>query len=81
MPLSRHVFAAPTRFYKTGVVFLAWLNGHQEHFVMIGGQQSARSLADLSETFRLADAAGLLRDPGVAAASMKHLLAMNGVGG
>ena len=81
VPLARHIFAAPTRFYKTGLVFLAWLNGHQEHFVMIGGQQSARSLADLSETFRLADAAGLLRDPGVAAARMKHLLAMNGVGG
>src|SRR6266446_676838 len=81
VPLARHIFAAPTRFYKTGLVFLAWLNGHQEHFVMIGGQQSARSLADLSETFRLADAAGLLRDPGVAAARMKHLLAINGVGG
>ena len=45
VPLSRHVFAAPTRFYKTGVVFLAWLNGHQAHFTMVGGQQSARSLA------------------------------------
>jgi len=81
VPLARHIFAAPTRFYKTGLVFLAWLNGHQEHFVMIAGQQSARSLVDLSEIFRLADAAGLLRDPGVAAARMKHLLAINGIGG
>ena len=54
---------APTRFYKTGVVFLAWLNGHQEHFVMVGGQQSARSLLHLAELFRLADAAGLLPIP------------------
>ena len=45
MPLSRHIFKAPTRFYKTGVVFLAWLNGHQEHFLMAGGQQSTRSLS------------------------------------
>ena len=45
VPLSRHIFGAPTRFYKTGVVFLAWLNGHQEHFTMVGGQQSARSIA------------------------------------
>ena len=67
VPLSRHVFAAPTRFYKTGVVFLAWLNGHQAHFTMVGGQQSARSLVHLSELFRLADAAGLLRDPELAA--------------
>ena len=57
VPLSRHVFAAPTRFYKTGVVFLAWLNGHQTHFVMVGGQQSARNLVHLVELFRLADAA------------------------
>ena len=64
VPLSRHVFAAPTRFYKTGVVFLAWLNGHQSHFTMVGGQQSARSVLHLCELFRLADAAGLLRDPG-----------------
>jgi len=81
LPLARHIFAAPTRFYKTGLVFLAWLNGHQEHFVMVGGQQSARSLVDLAETFRLADAAGLLRDPELAASRMEHLLAINGVGG
>ena len=56
VPLSRHIFQAPTRFYKTGVVFLAWLNGHQRHFVMVGGQQSARNLLHLVELFRLADA-------------------------
>jgi uncharacterized protein DUF993 len=81
VPLARHVFRAPTRFYKTGLVFLAWLNGHQEHFIMVGGQQSARSLTDLAETFRLADAAGLLRDPEVAVSRMKHILAVNGLGG
>ena len=55
MPLSRLIFAAPTRFYKTGVVFLAWLNGHQDHFTMVGGQESARSILHLAEVFRLAD--------------------------
>jgi hypothetical protein len=81
VPLARHIFATPTRFYKTGLVFLAWLNGHQEHFIMVGGQQSARSVADLAETFRLADAAGLLRDPELAASRMRHFLAVNGIGG
>src|ERR1700674_471695 len=81
VPLARNIFAAPTRFYKTGLVFLAWLNGHQKHFVMVGGQQSARSVADLAETFRLADAAGLLRDPELAASRMRHFLAVNGIGG
>jgi hypothetical protein len=81
VPLARHIFAAPTRFYKTGLVFLAWLNGHQEHFVMVGGQQSARSVADLADTFRLADAAGLLRDPELAASRMRQFLAVNGLGG
>jgi hypothetical protein len=79
VPLSRHVFAAPTRFYKTGVVFMAWLNGHQDHFVMVGGQQSARHILHLSELFRLADRAGLLRDPDLAARRMRTLLAMNGI--
>jgi len=79
VPLSRHVFAAPTRFYKTGVVFLAWLNGHQTHFTMVGGQQSARNLLHLSELFRLADAAGLLRDPDLAASRMRAFLDVNGV--
>jgi hypothetical protein len=81
VPLARHIFKAPTRFYKTGLVFLAWLNGHQKHFVMVGGQQSARSVVDLAETFRLADAAGLLRDPELAASRMKQFLAVNGIGG
>lgn len=80
VPLSRHLFKAPTRFYKTGVVFLAWLNGLQDHFVMVGGQQSARSLLHLAEVFRLADAAGLLGDPDRAAARMRRLLALHGVG-
>jgi hypothetical protein len=79
VPLSRHVFAAPTRFYKTGIVFMAWLNGHQSHFTMVGGQQSARSLVHLAELFRLADAAGLLRDPGEAVARMRALLALHGI--
>jgi hypothetical protein len=79
VPLSRHIFRDPTRFYKTGVVFMAWLNGHQEHFMMVGGQQSARSLLHLAELFRLADAAGLLADPERAAARMKQLLAVHGI--
>jgi hypothetical protein len=79
VPLSRHVFAAPTRFYKTGVVFIAWLNGHQSHFTMVGGQQSARSLLHLAELFRLTDAAGLLRDPPLALARMRTLLALHGI--
>jgi len=79
VPLSRHIFRAPTRFYKTGVVFMAWLNGHQEHFVMVGGQQSARHLLHFAELFRLADAAGLLADPPLACARMKQLLAVHGV--
>jgi hypothetical protein len=79
VPLSRHIFKAPTRFYKTGVVFMAWLNGHQDHFVMVGGQQSTRSIQHFSELFRLADKAGLLRDPEMAVARMKTLLALHGV--
>ncbi|NKE45107.1 dihydrodipicolinate synthase family protein [Roseomonas frigidaquae] len=78
VPLSRHIFKAPTRFYKTGVVFMAWLNGHQDHFVMVGGQQSTRSIRHFSELFRLADKAGLLRDPDMAVARMKTLLALHG---
>ena len=79
VPLSRHIFAAPTRFYKTGVVFLAYLNGLQEHFTMIGGQQSTRSLQHLSELFRLADKARVLADPDLAASRMRAVLAMHGV--
>ena len=79
VPLSRHIFQAPTRFYKTGVVFMAWLNGHQSHFTMVGGQQSTRSLLHLCELFRLADAAGLIAEPDRAVRRMQALLAVHGV--
>ncbi len=79
VPLSRHIFKAPTRFYKTGVVFLAYLNGFQDHFQMLGGQQSTRSILHLSELFRLADAARVLRDPDLAVRRMKTILATAGV--
>jgi hypothetical protein len=79
VPLSRHIFAAPTRFYKTGVVFMAWLNGHQSHFSMVGGQQSTRSLPHFAELFRLADAANLLEHPELAVRRMNTLLALHGV--
>lgn len=77
--LSRHIFQAPTRFYKTGVVFMAWINGHQSHFTLVGGQHSARSLVHLCELLRLADAANLIEQPDLAARRMHHLLAMHGV--
>jgi hypothetical protein len=80
VPLSRHIFASPTRFYKTGIVFMAYLNGHQDHFTMVGGQESARSTLHLAELFRLADRAGLLRDPDLAFARMRCVLAARGVG-
>ncbi|HEU5134047.1 MAG TPA: dihydrodipicolinate synthase family protein [Steroidobacteraceae bacterium] len=80
VPLSRHIFAAPTRFYKTGVVFMAYLNGFQDHFAMIGGQQSARSIMHLAEIFRLADQAALLADPALACKRMQCLLALHGIG-
>jgi hypothetical protein len=76
VPLSRHIFKAPTRFYKTGIVFLAYLNGLQDHFTMIGGQQSTRSLSHLAELFRLADKARVLDDPDLAVARMKQVLAV-----
>lgn len=79
VPLSRHIFQAPTRFYKTGVVFMAWLNGHQSHFTMVGGQESTRSIQHFSQLFRLADAAGLLADPDLACARMRALLLTHGV--
>lgn len=79
VPLSRHIFAAPTRFYKTGVVFMAWLNGHQSHFTMLGGQQSTRSLQHFAELFRLADAANLLEKPDLATQRMKTLMALHGI--
>ncbi|MGR9248588.1 dihydrodipicolinate synthase family protein [Rhizobium leguminosarum] len=79
VPLSRHIFKAPTRFYKTGVVFLAYLNGLQDHFVMVGGQHSTRSLTHLAELFRLADKARVLADPELAASRMRQVLAVHGV--
>ncbi len=79
VPLARHIFQAPTRYYKTGVVFLAYLNDYQSHFRMLGGQESARSIGHLSQLFALADRAGLLRDPDLAAARMRHTLALAGL--
>ena len=79
VPLSRHIFAAPTRFYKTGIVFLAYLNGLQDHFHMIGGQQSARSLQHLAELFRLADGARVLRNPELAARRAAAVMAVGGI--
>jgi hypothetical protein len=79
VPLSRHLFRAPTHAYKTGIVFLAYLNGHQAHFRMLGGAESWRSLPHLAEVFRLADAAGLLVDPERAATRMRCVLALAGV--
>ena len=81
VPLSRHIFKAPTRFYKTGIVFMAWLNGHQNHFTMVGGQQNTRSILHLAELFRLADAANVLEHPELAVRRMKTLLAMHGMDG
>src|SRR5437868_6783444 len=79
VPLSRHIIKAPTRFYKTGVVFMAYLNGHQDHFTMVGGQESTRSMLHLAELFRLADKAGLLANPELATRRMKTVLASHGV--
>jgi hypothetical protein len=79
VPLSRHIFKAPTRFYKTGIVFMAYLNGHQDHFTMVGGQESARSTLHLAELFRLADQAGLLSNPELATRRMRTILASRGV--
>ncbi|MFB7112442.1 dihydrodipicolinate synthase family protein [Streptomyces sp. NPDC056190] len=77
--LSRHLFQTPTRFYKTGVVFLAWLAGHQAHFTMVGGLQSARSLPHLARAYELADGLGLFPDPKLAEERMKNLLSLYGV--
>ena len=79
VPLSRHIFKAPTRFYKTGIVFMAYLNGHQDHFTMVGWQESTRSTLHLAELFRLADQAGLLANPEVATRRMKAVLALRGI--
>jgi hypothetical protein len=78
VPLARAIFEAPTQNYKTGLVFLAWLAGHQDAFAMVRGAQSARSLPHLATVFRLADHAGLLPDPALAARRMSLLLALHG---
>ncbi|MEW2355564.1 dihydrodipicolinate synthase family protein [Spirillospora sp. NPDC029432] len=77
LPLARHIFEAPTYYYKTGVVFLAWLSGHQDHFRMVGGLESARSVPHLVRLFQLAD--GLYPDPELAAARMRAWLTVQGV--
>ena len=79
VPLARLIFRAPTQFYKTGVVFLAWLNGFQDHFIMLNGAQAMRPLPYFTEVFRLADGCGLLRQPDLAVDRMKKLLALYGV--
>jgi len=79
VPLSRHIFQAPTSAYKTGIVFLAYLNGHQSHFRMLGGAESARSAVHLAELVRLADAAGLLHDPDLATARARAVFAVAGI--
>ncbi|MEU4038997.1 dihydrodipicolinate synthase family protein [Streptomyces collinus] len=77
--LARHLFRPPTRFYKTGVVLLAWLAGHQDHFTMVGGLQSARSLPHLAHAYELADGLGLFPDPKLAEERMRNLLSLYGV--
>jgi hypothetical protein len=80
VPLSRHIFQTPTYYYKTGIVFMAYLNGHQAHFRMVAGLESARSFVHLAQLFELADRAGLWRDPDLAVERMGHILALAGVG-
>lgn len=79
VPLSREIFRAPTRFYKAGIAFLSWLNGHQKHFIMPAGFQSSRDITHYAQVFRLADAAGLLSRPDLAEARMKTLLTLHGI--
>ena len=79
VPLARQIFRPPTQFYKTGVVFLSWLNGFQDHFIMINGAQSSRTFQDFVDIFKLADYAGILRDPEHAKIKMKHLLNVYGL--
>jgi Protein of unknown function (DUF993) len=80
VPLARHIFRMPTYYYKTGLTFLAYLNGHQDHFRMVGGLESGRSVIHLCETLNLADQAGVLRDPHLAIQRMRRFLAANGIG-
>ncbi len=79
VPLSREIFKAPTRFYKAGIAYLAWLNGAQSHFIMPGGFQSSRDICHYAQVFRLADQAGLLSDPELAKSRMTTLLSLHGV--
>ncbi|MFM7336316.1 MAG: dihydrodipicolinate synthase family protein [Tabrizicola sp.] len=79
VPLSREIFRAPTRFYKAGIAFLSWLNGHQKHFIMPAGFQSSRDITHYAHVLRLADAAGLLSNPDLAQARMKTLLTLHGI--
>ncbi len=79
VPLARQIFSAPTYYYKTGIAFLAWLNGHQPGFSMVGGLQTGRSLPHLADTFRLADQAGVLTDPELAVERFGQLLRVGGV--
>ena len=79
LPLSRHLFEAPTFHYKTGIAFLAWLNGHQRGFTMVGGLQSARSAVHLGRVLELAGDAGVLRDPDLAASRMRAWLDVAGL--
>ena len=81
VPVSRHVFGAPTFYYKTGVVFMAYLNGHQDHFRMVGGLESGRSAVHLAKLFVLADKAGLLRDAELAVDRMRPVMDLAGVSG
>jgi len=79
LPLSRHLFEAPTYHYKAGIAFLAWLSGHQPGYVMVGGLHAARSATHLSTAYRLADDLGLFPDPDLAAARMRTFLTLAGV--
>ncbi|WP_312419575.1 dihydrodipicolinate synthase family protein [Shinella sp.] len=79
VPLSRKIFEAPTQYYKAGVVFLAWLNGHQDHFTMPAGMQSARGVVHYADVFRLADKANVLDKPELAVARMKSLMTVLGI--
>ena len=79
VPLSREIFSTPTRFYKAGIAFLSWLNGHQAHFIMPAGFQSSRDIVHYAAVFRLADAARLLTNPDLAVARMRTLLALHGI--
>lgn len=80
VPLARQIFRAPTQYYKTGVVFLAYLNGFQSHFIMLNGAHAARPLPDFVKIFKMADACGLLRDPDLAKHRMQNILSVYGVG-